>query len=143
MLHPQRTALELCEVWNNDRIRLIADSGCCAFCLMWYLHLDYSDYFAIRKVEELYKHGGVDRDCVVQWKKACKILIGKEPKSVEFGKLKQLSDITGTAIVKFEYGEKCHWVGVSNGHIVFNPLTYSQCVQFGEPTEYRRLTFAS
>ena len=141
MLHPQKVALEIAEAWQDDKLSHIAKNGCCAFCLMWYLKLDYSDYFAIRKVQDMYKVGAVDRDCVVQWKKACQFLINKRPKKVEFGKLKELNDINGRAIVKFEFGEKCHWVGVANGHIVFNPLVYSQCVQMGKPTEYRRIEF--
>ena len=141
MLHPQKVALEIAEAWNDDSLRWVANNACCAFCLMWYLHLEYSDYLAIKKVQDMYKAGAVDRDCVVQWKKACLFLVKKEPDSIEFGKLNQLTDIDGTAIVKFEYNNKCHWVGVHNGHIVFNPLVYSQCVQLGKPTEYRRLGF--
>ena len=34
-------------------------------------------------------------------------------------------------------GKVGHWVGVEEGKVVFNSLTYSRCLEEGKPTECR------
>ena len=52
---------------------------------------------------------------------------------------KTIKDIKEKTIVRFTRGKLGHWVVVENGEVVFNSLSYSRCVEEGNPSECRIL----
>lgn len=136
---PQTFATELNRRFPNPRLEQIAKHGCCAFVLLWCLGIEPSDIDAIITVDNLITKGAIKEDCEVKWASAVSALTGRGLKSIEFVDIKCIRNIKERTPVRFDYGEKSHWVGVENGKVVFNPLSHSNCVENGKPVTKRVL----
>lgn len=141
MVHPQALAMKLVSSFKNKELKAIAEYGCCAFSLLWYLGIDQSDLDAVITVRDLIHLGAIDVDCTVKWDACCRALTGKGC-TVDFVKINKIDDIKGRSIVKFTRQNKIgapvsHWVGVENGKVAFNSLKVSRCVTEGVPTDMR------
>ena len=143
MKAPQTLAKELNKQFPNENLKIIGDNACCAFVLMWCLGIDPSDIEAIQTVQRMREAQVLRKDCVVLWYKAVPYLTGRELVDVQFKKIKSLKGIKKrTPVLMAKEGNtegEGHWVGVENGKIGFNPLTYSKNVEEGKPVEMRIL----
>ena len=144
MKNPQTLAMNLNKKFPNEKLNTIGKKACCAFVLMWCLGIEPDDADAIMLVDDLMKHGGVDKNCTVYWADAIKLLTGRTIKKIDFTKITSISDIKGRTPVLYKKkptDETGHWVGIENGAIIFNPLSYSECVLYGKPVEKRVIYF--
>lgn len=142
MKNPQTTAQELYKTFKLSAFRTVAESACCAFTLMWCLHMEpISDYEAIQTVREMISAGALKKDCTVKWYDAVKYLTGRPLKGVDFVPVTDIKEIKDRAPVLYKAGNSYHWVGVENGEIKFNSLEYSKSVTTGKPVEARILKF--
>lgn len=137
MNHPQDEAKKLYEHFPTPTLYEIKENACCAFVLMWALGLDISDAEAVMLVDDLIHQKALKEDCTVKWAEAIKALTGKPMKSVDFIDCKTIGNIKERTPVRYDFKEQSHWVGVENGEIAFNPLSYSMCVEFGRPATKR------
>lgn len=137
MKNPQTLAEELYKHFPDKKLKAIKDYACCAFSLIWFLGLDPSDIDAIMLVSDLMNEKAIDDECVVYWAGCIKKIIGREMLSLEKKKITSIKNIKEKTIVKFSRGNIGHWVGVENGKVVFNSLSFSRCVAEGKPTECR------
>lgn len=144
MTNPQTLAEELYKRypdWKLDKIRRYA---CCAFVLLWCLGIEPSDIDAVLMVTDLMEDGALDDNCKVYWNRAVKRLTGRELKEVKFTKINDIKNIkerTPVYYKRYPEAPTGHWVGVENGKIGFNPLSFSVCVEEGQPVEMRELIF--
>jgi len=95
-------------------------------------------------VADLMSNHALDDDCTVIWAKAVQKLTGRELKEVKFTAISDISKIKDRTPVfykRFPSDKGGHWVGVENGKIAFNPLTFSICASEGKPYEIRELIF--
>lgn len=142
MKNPQSLAAAMTKFFRAPDLKTVADKGCCAFVLMWCLGIDCNDIKAIKKVREMLKKNVIEPDCTVKWFSATDWLCPARPlDDVLFRDISSIKDIQERTPVMYQYGKKCHWVGVEHGRIAFNPLSYSQCVALGKPVEKRVLIF--
>lgn len=139
MNHPQTFAEELYKHFPTAKLKSIKENACCAFTLIWWLGIDPSDIDAIMLVSDLMKEHALDEDCTVYWAECIRQLTGRDLESLEKKKITGIKNIKEKTIVKYSRGNNGHWVGVQEGKIVFNSLTYSRCVEDGKPTECRIL----
>lgn len=137
MKNPQSLAEELYKHFPIPKLKSIAENACCAFTLIWWLGLDVSDIDAIMLVSDLIKEHALDEDCTVYWAECIKRITGRAMTGFEKKPITTIKNIKEKTIVKFTQGKKGHWVGVENGKVVFNSLSYSNCVENGKPTECR------
>lgn len=137
MKNPQTLAEELYKHFPDKKLKAIKDYACCAFSLIWFLGLDPSDIDAIMLVSDLMNEKALDDECVVYWADCIKKITGREMLSLEKKKITSIKNIKEKTIVKFSRGNIGHWVGVENGKVVFNSLSFSRCVAEGKPTEAR------
>lgn len=143
MIAPQTYAEELNEVFPNSKLTAISKYGCCAFVLLWCLGIEPDhDIDAIKTVARLMDKGAITDTCTVKWAEAIKALSGRSLKKIEFVDTKVISNIQERTPVRYDWNGKCHWVGVENGKIAFNPLRYSYCVEKGAPASKRVITLA-
>lgn len=136
MKNPQTLAQNLSRVFPNEKLKSIADYGCCAFCLLWYLDIDCSDTDALVILADMIDTGALDEECTVYWAQSVTHLTGRNLEALE---RKNIDSIKGVkkAIVRYSNGKKSHWVGVENGEIAFNSLVFSNAVECGKPVEIR------
>lgn len=139
MNHPQTLAIELYNHFPCQNLKIIKDNACCAFVLMWCLGIEPEDIKAIQIVDDLLSKGVLKADCTVKWAECVKALSGLELQSIDFVDTKFIFNIKERTPVRFDYNEKSHWVGVENGKVVFNPLKFSACVDYGMPATMRVL----
>ena len=137
MKNPQTLAEELYRHFPTAKLKSIKDYGCCAFTLIWWLGLELSDIDAIMLVSDLIKEKALDVDCTVYWGECIKRITGRDLESLEKKNITSIKNIKEKTIVKFSRGKVGHWVGVEEGKVVFNSLTYSRCLEEGKPTECR------
>ena len=137
MKHPQTLAEELYKRFPTQKLKSIKDYACCAFTLIWWLGLDLSDIDAIMLVADLMKENALDVDCTVYWGECIRRITGREMLSLEKKQITTIKNIKEKTIVRFMRGKVGHWVGVEDGKVVFNSLTYSRCLEEGKPTECR------
>ncbi|MBQ1778235.1 MAG: hypothetical protein IIZ93_08795 [Acidaminococcaceae bacterium] len=139
MKHPQTLAEQIYQQFPTMKLKSIKDYACCAFTLMWTLHVEPDDAEAILTVGRMMDKGAIDVDCTVYWDKAARFLTGKGA-AVQFIDItdpKELKKIKDRTPVKFSYNGKSHWVGVENGRVKFNALEKSLCVEKGKPVTMR------
>lgn len=137
MKNPQTLAEELYKHFPDKKLKAIKDYACCAFSLIWFLGLDPSDIDAIMLVSDLMNEKALDDECTVYWAECIKKITGREMLSLEKKNITTIKNIKEKTIVKFTRGKIGHWVGVENGKVVFNSLSFSRCVAEGKPTECR------
>ena len=137
MKNTQTLAEELYKHFPTIKLKSIKEYGCCCFCLIWWLGIDPSDIDAIMLVSDLMKEHAIDEDCTVYWAECIKKLTGREMLSLEKKNITTIKNIKEKTIVKYSRGNVGHWVGVENGKVVFNSLSFSRCVAEGKPTECR------
>ena len=137
MKHPQTLAEELYKRFPTQKLKSIKDYACCIFTLIWWLGLDLSDIDAIMLVADLMKENALDVDCTVYWAECIRRITGREMLSLEKKQITTIKNIKEKTIVRFMRGKVGHWVGVEDGKVVFNSLTYSRCLEEGKPTECR------
>ena len=137
MKHPQTLAEELYKRFPTQKLKSIKDYACCIFTLIWWLGLDLSDTDAIMLVADLMKENALDVDCTVYWAECIRRITGREMLSLEKKQITTIKNIKEKTIVRFMRGKVGHWVGVEDGKVVFNSLTYSRCLEEGKPTECR------
>ena len=137
MKHPQTLAEELYKRFPTQKLKSIKDYACCIFTLIWWLGLDLSDTDAIMLVADLMKENALDVDCTVYWAECIRRITGREMLSLEKKQITTIKNIKEKTIVRFMRGKVGHWVGVEEGKVVFNSLTYSRCLEEGKPTECR------
>lgn len=142
MKHPQTLAEQIYQQFPTMKLKSIKDYACCAFTLMWTLHVEPDDAEAILTVGRMMDKGAIDVDCTVYWDKAARFLTGKgvAVQFVDITDPKELKKIKERTPVKFSYNGKSHWVGVENGRVKFNALEKSLCVTKGKPVTARILT---
>lgn len=138
MKNPQTLAEKLYEKFHDPKLKSIADYACCAFTLMWCLGIEPDDAEAIITVADLIDKKIIDPDCTVYWNPMTKYLTGRTCE-VEYKNISSLRGIKERTPVKFSYNGKSHWVGVENGKVKFNSLSYSFCVDKGKPVTMRKL----
>lgn len=141
MKHPQSFAITCNKAFSTSEIKAIAEYGCCAFVLMWCLGINVPDFIAVKKVQDMIRKKVIDTDCTVKWSSAVDHLTERQLADVKFVEISGIKDIKERTPVMYKLGEKCHWVGVENGKVAFNPLKFSQCVTLGKPAEKRVLIF--
>jgi hypothetical protein len=139
MKHPQTLAEQIYQQFPTMKLKSIKDYACCAFTLMWTLHVEPDDAEAILTVGRMMDKGAIDVDCTVYWDKAARFLTGKgvAVQFVDITDPKELKKIKDRTPVKFSYNGKSHWVGVENGRVKFNALEKSLCVEKGKPVTMR------
>ena len=137
MTHPQTLAEELYKHFPTPKLKSIKDYACCAFTLLWWLGIDCDDIDAIMTVSDLIKSHALDEDCTVYWAKCIQQLTGREMESLNKVPITSIKKIKEKTIVYFKNGKIGHWVGVQDGRIVFNPLSYSKTIEEGKPAEMR------
>lgn len=137
MKNPQTLAEELYKHFPDRKLKAIKDYACCAFTLIWFLGLDPSDIDAIMLVSDLMNEKALDEECTVYWADCIKKITGREIEHFEKKNISSIRNIKEKTIVKYMRGKVGHWVGVQEGKIVFNSLTYSRCVEEGKPVECR------
>lgn len=137
MKNPQTLAEELYKHFPTPKLKAIKDYACCAFTLIWWIGIDCSDVDAIMLVSDLMNHKALDDECTVYWAECIKKITGREMLSLEKKNITTIKNIKEKTIVKFTRGKIGHWVGVENGKVVFNSLSFSRCVAEGKPTECR------
>ncbi len=137
MNHPQTLAEELYKHFPTPKLKSIKEYACCAFTLLWWLGIDCDDTTAIMTVSDLIKNHALDEDCTVYWAESIRQLTGREMQSLDKVQITSIKKIKERTIVRFMNGKNGHWVGVENGKVVFNSLSYSKCVAEGKPTEAR------
>ena len=137
MKHPQTLAEELYKHFPTQKLKSIKEYACCAFTLIWWLGIDPSDIDAIMLISDLMNKKALDDECVVYWADCIKQLTGRDLESLEKKKITTIKNIKEKTIVKFTRGNCGHWVGVENGKVVFNSLSFSRCVEEGKATECR------
>lgn len=140
MKNPQTLAEELYKHFPTPALKSIRDYACCAFTLMWCLGIEPDDTHAIITVSDMIKAGVLDVDCTVYWQPAVEYLTGRKV-TVEFVNITDIKKIKDRTPVRYVYKGKSHWIGVENGKIAFNSLTYSNCVENGKPDTMRVLKF--
>ena len=140
MIHPQTTIHEIKRKFTLERLEAIEKYGCCAFVLLWCLHIEPDDLSAIDLLCDMMSAGVIEKDCTVHWLEAVKFLTGREI-SVEFRDIKDLRGLKDRTPVRYDYKGQSHWVGVEKGMICYNPLEYSQRVEKGRPVTARIITF--
>lgn len=136
MKHPQTLAERLNEHFPNKKLKTIKDYACCIFTLMWCLGIEPDDAEAILTVSKLMDKGIIDEECTVYWQKAIEHLSGRQA-TVDFVNITDIKKIKARTPVRYVYGKIGHWVGVENGKIKFNSLSYSNCVENGRPETMR------
>ena len=136
MKNPQTFCHELKNRFTPERLETIYKYGCCAFTLLWCLHIETDDFHAVELVSDMIDEGVIEQDCTVHWVEAVKFLTGRAI-SIEFKDIKDILKIKDRTPVRYDYKGKSHWVGVERGMIVFNSLEYSQCVDKGRPVTAR------
>lgn len=141
MKHPQTLAVALTEYFHAADLKTVAEIGCCAFTLMWCLGIDCNDLKAIKKVRDMLRKNIFDQNLNVKWASAVDFLTGRQLADVKFIDIGGIKEIKERTPVMYKLGKKCHWVGVENGKVAFNPLKFSQCVTLGKPAEKRVLIF--
>lgn len=140
MKHPQTLATRLYEHFPDETLGKIKSKACCAFVLLWCLGIEPDeDADAITMIDDLLKKKALKPDCTVLWESAIKALTGRTLKSIDFVKIKTIGNIKERTPVRYDYNGSSHWVGVENGIIAFNPLSFSVCVECGRPAEKRVL----
>lgn len=139
MKHPQTLAEQIYQQFPTLKLKSIKDYACCAFTLMWTLHIEPDDAQAILTVGRMMDKGAIDVDCTVYWDKAARFLTGKGVgvQFVDITDPKEIKKIKDRTPVKFSYNGKSHWVGVENGRVKFNALEKSLCVEKGKPVTMR------
>lgn len=144
MKHPQSLAIDLYNYFPSEQLRPIKSAGCCAFVLLWCLGIEPDDAEAIIEVEKMIQAKVVKPNCVVKWFESVTFLTGRTLEKVDFVKINTIRNIKERTPVFFQKdpnSDSGHWVGVEDGEIRFNPLSYSVNVAEGRPTEARILTF--
>lgn len=138
MRTPQSLAVELYNHFPAKNLKAIRDFGCCAFVLLWCLHIEpVNDIDAILIVDDLMQKKALKDDCTVKWADAIRSLTGREMESIDFVDIRNIRSIHERTPVRFDFNGHSHWVGVENGKVAFNPLVFSNCVKFGEPKTKR------
>ncbi len=140
MKHPQTLAERLHTEFPNAKLKAIKDYACCIFTLMWCLGLDPDDAEAILTVSRMMSKGIIDDDCTFYWVAAIEHLSGRKA-TVEFVDITDIKKIKARTPVRYVYQGKGHWVGVENGKVKFNSLSYSNCLANGRPQTMRVLHF--
>lgn len=142
MSYPQTIAEELAERFPDQKLKMIAKYGCCAFASLWFMGIEDDIESILIVADEMGK--GLDQECTVSWYEFFKNVSGREIK-VEFRDINKPSDllkIKGKCIVRYDYNGLGHWVGAENGKVVYNSLKHSNCVEKGKPTKARIITLA-
>lgn len=140
MTHPQTLAEKLSKKFSDKKLENIAKYGCCAFVLLWCLGIEpEDDAEAILIVADLIDKKKIKDDCTVKWVDAVDYLTGRAVTAVDFNKIKVIGNIKERTPVLFTCGKSSHWVGVENGEVRFNSLSYSNSVANGKPAESRVL----
>jgi hypothetical protein len=140
MKNPQTLAEKLADKFPDKKLINISKYGCCAFVLLWCLGIEPDeDAEAILILSDLIEKGKIKEDCTVKWVEAVKYLTGRTVTAVDFNEIKIIGNIKNRTPVRYDYGKNSHWVGVEYGEIKFNPLSFSNCVEFGRPAESRVL----
>ena len=138
MRTPQSLAVELYNHFPAKNLKAIRDNGCCAFVLLWCLHIEPdNDVDAILILDDLIHKKAIKDDCTVKWADAIRSLTGREMESIDFVDIRSIRSIHDRTPVRFDFNGHSHWVGVENGKVAFNPLIYSNCVSYGEPKTKR------
>lgn len=138
MKYPQTKAENLAK-----NIEAIAKNGCLAMCYLYCVGIGDSEYNTIGILSEAMDTGLLGKDCfVLDADKFLNSLIGSDKVKVLKKDISSLDEIKGDYCpVRFDYNGNYHWVVVSNGKIIFNPLLNSKCVNKGKPTTARIITF--
>lgn len=138
MKYPQTKAEDLAK-----NIQAIAKNGCLAMCYLYCVGLGDNEYSTIGLISEAMDDGLLDKDCFVSdADKFLNSLLGENKVKVLKKNITNLDEIKGDYCpVRFDYNGSSHWVVVSNGRIIFNPLLNSKCVNKGKPTSARIITF--
>lgn len=137
MKQGQTLAEELSKIFPDEKLKIIAKEGCCAFCALWVMGIE--DPIEQIKIigEEL--GNSLKKDCTVKWFEFFDKVAGREI-DVEFRDIKSLKDVMdvkGKCIVRYDFNGLGHWVGVEDGKVVYNPLEKSVCVERGKPAKAR------
>ncbi|MCQ2587917.1 MAG: hypothetical protein MJ174_07365 [Treponema sp.] len=122
----------------ENKIINIRKYGCCAFATIWALGIEATNEESWALLLNALENKSLDKDCTVNWGAFTKFLTGKEI-IPEFKAINSLEDIKdcGRCVVRYDNGNNSHWVGVEDGKVAFNSLSFSYCVNYGKPTTAR------
>lgn len=140
MTYPQTLALELCGNIDHvsKNIRAIAEYGCLAMCYLYCIGLDGDAISYIEYVSCAMEKGYLDKDCtVLDGAKYLNFFSSDKKYKVTKQDISDIKDIKARTPVRFDYNGNSHWVVVEKGHIVFNSLLNSVCVNKGKPVTSR------
>lgn len=123
----------------QDAAENIYKNGCCAFVYLWCLGFEVDNSEALRMVQKAIEKGWIYPDCTVDWIKWGKALTGRNI-DIEKVNITTIANIKERTPVLYSInGKTGHWVGVENGKIIFNPLSYSKNVKEGRPISMRKI----
>ncbi len=142
MKYPQTYAyvLESSMSSISKNIKVIAENGCLAMCYLYCIGLDGDNFSYIEYLSRAMEKGLLDKDCtVLDGAKYLNHFCGEDryrviKKDISDTDLKNIKNRTP---VRFDYNGKSHWVVFENGHLVFNPLLNSICVNKGHAATAR------
>lgn len=142
MTYPQTQAQILAKTFDSKILKNIGDNGCLALCVIEKLKPGLENIEGLELVaREIGK--SLDKDCTVIWKDFVESF-GKKFVGVRFLDIRGLDDIkdcTESVFVRFDKGNKSHWVLVEKGKPIFNSLVHSECVEHGKATKVRILSY--
>ena len=145
MRYIQTELKELSKIFDeNIRIKNIADNCCCAIVALWIMGLDVENLPEMTKIIASEIGKGLYDDCTVVWADFFENVSGRKIKveRLKINSLSELKKYKGKIAVKYTKENNSHWVGVEGGKIKCNSLEHSNCVENGNPTEARIITFA-
>ena len=142
MNYPQTMAVELSDNISHvsKNLQSIANYGCLAMCYLYCIGLDGDAVHYIEYLSRAMEKGLLDKDCtVLDGAKYLNHFCGEDryrviKKDISDTDLKNIKNRTP---VRFDYNGKSHWVVFENGHLVFNPLLNSICVNKGHAATAR------
>lgn len=104
MRTPQTLAVELYNHFPTKNLKAIRDYGCCAFVLLWCLHIEpENDVDAILILDDLMHKKAIKEDCTVKWADAIRSLTGRELKAVDFVDVRTIRSIKERTPVRFDF----------------------------------------
>lgn len=132
------------EKWAVRTMREFTSSLCLFYCYLYCAGTEFKDEKdAFDTAERMRLQGVLDDDgTVLDGPRLLEIFTGRkwkvEKKAIDE---RGVNELTVTTPVRFDYNGKSHWVVMSHGDVVFDPIENSQCVKYGKPASARLLSW--
>lgn len=130
------------EKWAAEKMRAFTSSLCLFYCYLYCAGAEFTDEKDAFDTAERMRLRGIlaDDGTVLDGPRLLETFSGRrwtvEKVDVDENSVK---DLKATTPVRFDYNGHSHWVVMSHGDIVFDPIENSQCVRLGKPRSARVL----